>query len=332
MNPLVSVITSTYNWPKALEQAIPTVLSQTFSDFEYLIIGDCCTDETEELVYGFNDARINWYNLPQNTGNQSGVNKFALTKSKGKYIAYLNHDDLWFPDHLEIALSAFRGRDLDIVNTLSLEIDVKEGHNRAILGLPALISPRLRNVLGLPKLISPSSPMTTSVMHTAEAANLVGGWTDWRETYNVPTQEFFKKLQFLRQRWAVVSSVTSLKFHSGDRKNSYLIRNAYEQKIWANQIKQDPNLRLRETLTALACTSMRESKIRLSQPRKPDNAPLGWQIEQWRRMRGLKPMLNLGESEPKNITPENITLSSPIQTKTGDWTVISPISDENNDV
>lgn len=320
MAPLVSVVTSTYNWPKALAQAIPTVLSQTFSDFEYLIIGDCCTDETEELVYSFKDERIKWYNLPQNTGNQSGVNKFALTKSNGKYIAYLNHDDLWFPDHLEIALAAFRGRDLDIVNTLSLEIGAYNHHFRAVLGLPKLRSPGVCFL----------SPMTTSVVHTANAAKLVGGWTDWRETHAVPTQEFFEKLQFLRQRFAVVSSVTSLKFHSGDRKNSYLLHDAREQEIWADQIKQDPSLRLRETLTALACESMGESPVKLPQPTRPINAPPGWQVEQWRRMRGLPPMIDLGESEPRDIKQQD-SAYSPIQTKTGDWTVISPIRDEMSD-
>ena len=321
MAPLVSVVTSTYNWPKALAQAIPTVLSQTFSDFEYLIIGDCCTDETEELVYSFKDQRIKWHNLPQNTGNQSGVNKFALTKTRGKYIAYLNHDDLWFPDHLETALTAFHKRDLDIVNTLSLEIGADKSHFRAVLGLPKLISPGVCLLL----------PMTTSVVHTADAANLVGGWTDWRETHAIPTQEFFQKLQCLRQRFAVVSSVTSLKFHSGDRKNSYLLRDASEQEIWADQIKQDPNLRLRETLTAITCESMGESPVKLSQPTRPINAPLGWQVEQWRRMRGLRPMIDLGESDPRDIKHQNIAYS-PIQPKTGDWTVISPIRDEINDV
>jgi glycosyltransferase involved in cell wall biosynthesis len=315
MNPLISVITSTYNWPKALSQAIPTVLYQTFTDFEYLIVGDCCTDETEQVVKSFRDQRIHWYNLPKNTGNQSGVNKFALEKARGKYIAYLNHDDLWFPDHLEIALEAFRSRDPDIVNTLSLEIAAENHHYRGILGLPQHLSSGDYSLI----------PMTTSVIHTAEAARLVGGWVDWRETHGIPTQEFFAKLITLRYRFAVVSAVTSLKFHSADRRNSYILGDALEQEMWAKEILRDPNLRLKETLTALACESLGDKPVKLSQPAKPKNAPTGWQIEQWRRMRGLAPMLDLQESEPKEmIIQEN--KNSLLQAEKGSYCLISPIA------
>ncbi len=318
MSPQVSVITSTYNWPKALAQAIPTVLSQTFKDFEYLIVGDCCNDETEQLVKSFKDDRIKWYNLPENTGNQAGVNKYALTKTKGKYIAYLNHDDLWFPDHLEVALKVIQSRDLDIVNTLSLEIAPENHHYRGILGLPY---PLANGKYG-------TCPVATSVIHTIDSARSVGGWKDWRQIHEVPTTEFFRKVAAWRKRYAIVSSVTSLKFHSAARKNSYIFREAVEQEMWAMLIKKDPDLRLREALTALACASMGDKPPKLPETPRPKNPPPGWQIEQWRRMRGLPPMLDLEGSELQDELHDIVrheASNSLIQLQEGDWTLISPI-------
>ena len=81
--PKVSVITATYNYPSVLKLAMETALDQSFADFEYLVIGDGCTDETEEIVRGFKDDRIIWDNLPENLGNQSDVNRIALRRARG---------------------------------------------------------------------------------------------------------------------------------------------------------------------------------------------------------------------------------------------------------
>ena len=285
MNPLVTVVTSTFNWPNALVQAIPTVLSQTFEEFEYLIIGDCCTDETEEVVRAFGDPRIRWHNLKVNTGNQSGVNKKALALARGEYIAYLNHDDLWLPNHLDSLLKPMKEYDLDVSNTLCIEIGAAGHHYRGLLGLPTQVS---QGIFSL-------QPMTTCVMHTAKAAREAGGWTDWRETHSVPTQDFFHRLRELRNRFAVVTEVTALKFHSGDRKSSYLLRDASEQEYWAERIRLDPGFLMNEIMTAIACKSMDERPPKLNAASRPSDAPKGWQVEQWRRMRGLKPMLDLPE-------------------------------------
>src|SRR5258707_8831106 len=69
--PLVSVIIATYNWSTVLRMAIHSVLWQTGQNFELLVIGDGCTDDSEDVVRSFGDARIHWHNLPVNSGNQS---------------------------------------------------------------------------------------------------------------------------------------------------------------------------------------------------------------------------------------------------------------------
>ncbi len=116
-NPLISVYTPTYNRGDILvERAIQSVLSQTYKNFEYIIIGDHCTDNTVELVSKIDDARIKLLNLPERKKrypNDVEIHWFAgpvvpantaLNMVKGKWIARIDDDDIWTPDHLETLL------------------------------------------------------------------------------------------------------------------------------------------------------------------------------------------------------------------------------------
>src|SRR3984957_4345570 len=95
--PLVSVIIATYNYCNVLRCAIQSALGQTFHDFELLVIGDGCTDESEAVAASFGDSRIHWYNLAGNSGYQAAPNNAGLQMARGRYVAYLGHDDLWLP-------------------------------------------------------------------------------------------------------------------------------------------------------------------------------------------------------------------------------------------
>jgi glycosyltransferase involved in cell wall biosynthesis len=107
--PIVSVVIATYNWSSVLRFAIASVLAQSFRDFELLVVGDCCSDDSETVVRSFNDNRVSWHNLEENYGNQFGPNNQGLALACGRYIAYLGHDDLWHPDHLTVGVRAHRG-------------------------------------------------------------------------------------------------------------------------------------------------------------------------------------------------------------------------------
>src|SRR5271166_2413327 len=86
---------------------VVSVILQTFTDWELLVMGDGCTDDSAEVVARFTDPRIRFVNLPERVGDQSGPNNEGARIARGRYIAYLNHDDLWFPDHIERMLLAF---------------------------------------------------------------------------------------------------------------------------------------------------------------------------------------------------------------------------------
>ena len=94
MDPSVTVIIPTYNWSNVLPYSIASVLRQTLSDFELLVIGDGCTDDSEAVVRRVDDPRVKWINLPKNTGHQSEPNNEGLRQARGQCIAYLGHDTI----------------------------------------------------------------------------------------------------------------------------------------------------------------------------------------------------------------------------------------------
>ncbi|MGE3958193.1 MAG: glycosyltransferase family 2 protein [Vicinamibacterales bacterium] len=98
--PRVSVVIATYNSSRVLRCALQSVCAQTYDDFDVWIVGDACTDDSAAVVEAFGDRRLHWVNLPSRVGGQYGPNNEGLRRASGEFIAYLGHDDLWFPWHL----------------------------------------------------------------------------------------------------------------------------------------------------------------------------------------------------------------------------------------
>ncbi|MBM3590851.1 MAG: glycosyltransferase [Alphaproteobacteria bacterium] len=94
MTPKISVIISSYNHEKYIAQAIESVLSQSFADFELLIIDDNSTDNTAGIIKNFKDPRIKFFQNSQNFGMTINTNNL-IKKASGNYIATLNSDDYW---------------------------------------------------------------------------------------------------------------------------------------------------------------------------------------------------------------------------------------------
>ncbi len=105
--PEISVIMPTYNRVYILWRAIQSVLKQSYPFFELLIVDDNSKDETEKLVQQFSDPRIRYFKLSRNKG-ASAARNFGLKKSKAELIAYLDSDNVWYPDFLEVMVNAFK--------------------------------------------------------------------------------------------------------------------------------------------------------------------------------------------------------------------------------
>ncbi len=100
MNDLVSVIMPSYNTGKYIGKSIESVINQTYSNWELIIVDDCSDDDTEEVVSVFKDERIKYFKNAFNSGAAISRNR-ALREAKGRWIAFLDSDDIWKPTKLE---------------------------------------------------------------------------------------------------------------------------------------------------------------------------------------------------------------------------------------
>lgn len=97
---MVSVIMPVFNAEKYLNEAIESILAQSFTDFEFFIIDDCSSDKSREVVRSYNDERIVFIEKPVNTGYTDSLN-MAINLAKGKYIARMDADDISMPNRLK---------------------------------------------------------------------------------------------------------------------------------------------------------------------------------------------------------------------------------------
>lgn len=112
-NPLISIITPAYNAERFIEETIHSVLEQTYSNWEMIIVDDQSRDKTVEIVkkYVEKDKRIKLIMLEENGGSAVARNT-AMKNSEGKYIAFLDSDDLWYPNKLEKQLEFMQANDI----------------------------------------------------------------------------------------------------------------------------------------------------------------------------------------------------------------------------
>jgi hypothetical protein len=121
--PLVSVIIPTYNSSRTLGSAVASVLAQDLADLELLVVGDGCTDDSPDVVAAAADSRVRWLELASNSGGPSRPRNEGLREARGRLIAYLGHDDLWFPWHLSTLATAASKGAADLVSSLGVYLE-----------------------------------------------------------------------------------------------------------------------------------------------------------------------------------------------------------------
>lgn len=120
---LVSIIMPSYNTAKFIAESIKSVVAQTYTNWELLIVDDCSTDNTDEIVQPFLfDERIKYFKNEKNSGAAVSRNK-ALREAKGKWIAFLDSDDLWLPEKLERQIAFMKKYDYKFTYTDYEKID-----------------------------------------------------------------------------------------------------------------------------------------------------------------------------------------------------------------
>lgn len=124
MNELVSIIMPSYNTADYISESIKSVQAQTYTNWELIIVDDCSTDNTDEVVGAFlGDQRIRYLKNKKNSGAAVSRNR-ALREAKGRWIAFLDSDDLWVPEKLEKQIGFMKKNGYSFSYTNYEEIDM----------------------------------------------------------------------------------------------------------------------------------------------------------------------------------------------------------------
>lgn len=134
--PVVSIITPLYNCASFLDKTVQSVLAQTFHDWELIMVDDCSTDDSLKIAqaYAAQDKRINVIKLEQNSGAAIARNT-AIKAATGRFIAFLDSDDLWHPEKLNLQINFMLTNDLAFSYTGYEKID-ETGTVFGLMGVP----------------------------------------------------------------------------------------------------------------------------------------------------------------------------------------------------
>ena len=272
--PRVTVVMATYNWAPVLPYSIASVLDQTFADFELLVIGDGCTDESAEVVGAIDDDRVHWHDLDVHHGHQSGPNNEGLARAEGTTIAYLGHDDLWLPHHLATVVAALDDARADggvMAHASTLFVNPRD-------------RPRLWPDPGWRYVAGTTVPPTT-VVHDRDQARAVGGWRPPSTTSALdPDADLWARLTAGRAPHRL-DSLTSIKLSAAHRRQVYGQRPHHEQEWWLARMRaaEDPEGDIR-TRRASPTRWPRARGRPTSGSRGPNDGGGGG--TRWRRIRG----------------------------------------------
>lgn len=254
--PLVSVVIATHNRPAALRQALRSVLGQTLQDFEILVIGDACRPDTAALIAEFADPRIVYIDLPVNFGEQSGPNNIGFARARGRFVALLNHDDLWFPDHLAATTGWIDATNADVVIARGAVVEPPSTDGKPVknsifgIGKDGFYDPASTTGFGSAQIVRRTS------------LNRLGPWRPAGQCFCESSQDWLFRAWRKGAVIATIPHLTVLKLHSGVRKGSYVGDTATEQEELFNAMHMPDALRTTVLATAEAPRSSRYTYLR----------------------------------------------------------------------
>lgn len=244
-DPRITVIIATYNSSATLRCALLSLLAQDCTDFEAWVVGDCCTDDSGEVVTSLGDARLKWTNLPTNSGSQGAPNNEGLRRARGRYIAYLGHDDLWWPWHLSGLARCLETTSADLVHPLIAIYLPGSAHQ--------MIGPPGQGRTYADHFVPPSG-----WLHRREVVEEVGGWGDHRRLARGVDFDLQRRLTSAGKRIAFYEHLSVLKFPSAPWR-TYARSVHLPQEAWLRAMQEDPISTEHRVLLELAVSFARWS-------------------------------------------------------------------------
>lgn len=131
----VSIITPCYNAVPTISSTIDSVLSQTYSNWEMIIVDDSSTDNSADVIkqYASQDNRIKYFKTTLPSGSPSLPRNIGIENASGKYIAFLDSDDIWMPDKLQKELDFMEGNGYDLVYSYYEKMNWEGQRNNRII-------------------------------------------------------------------------------------------------------------------------------------------------------------------------------------------------------
>jgi len=257
--PLITAIITTFNRAQFLEKAVKSILTQTFENFELLVLDNSSTDNTQEIVKGFNDKRIKY--IKHKPIGISAARNLGVKKASGEFIAFLDDDDEWLPNKLQNQIDIFKKNKLDAALVYGGFVWINEKNKIIGKHLPALRGYILKELLSQKDYFtgSASNPMIRKSVFKNIGyynKNVLTG-EDW-EFYLRLSQKF--KIDFTNK------FVVKIKQHSGSRLGDKLLEAAELEllvlKNYSEIFKNNPRLK------SLYLQKIGGKFCRISQPQK----------------------------------------------------------------
>ena len=197
-----------------------------------IVVGDGCTDDSGDVVASFGDPRLHWVNLPVNSGSQSAPNNHGATLARGEYIAYLGHDDVWYPTHLETVLRVARQSEADIVHSVAVMYGPPGAGVLSTTGIFANGQFGRRN-FGVP----------SAMFIRRSLLSRIGPWGDPEALVYPADVEFEQRAFAAGARFAATNELTVFKFNAAWRRDSYRHRMDTEQRAMIERIRSGVDFR-----------------------------------------------------------------------------------------
>ena len=228
MEKLVSIITPCYNAAKYIGDTIESVLKQLYNKWEMIIVDDCSNDNTLEIVnkYQEKDTRIKVYKTNTPSGSPVLPRNIGLSKAQGNYIAFLDADDLWFPEKLQQQISLFNNNKVAIVFS-----DYEKMDNNG----------RLNNrIIHAPKSVDYKTLLKGDVIGTLTAIvdkDKIGSSIQFK---NIGAEDYLFFLEILKKGYIAVNTETILARYRQSRKSlssNKLLSASWNWNIYRNELR-----------------------------------------------------------------------------------------------
>jgi glycosyltransferase involved in cell wall biosynthesis len=216
--PRFSVVIAAFNAAKWIVPTVRSALGQTYPAWEILVIGDGCTDATDEILASHFGSAVRWKNLDRNSGGQSYPNNEGIRLSVGTHIAYLGHDDIWSPHHLEQLAGVAREHDPDFAVS-----------GAVYHGPPGSRYYQITGMFDDPRAAENEFFPPSSFAHRRNIVERTGVWRDPNELSAPADCEFLLRAARLGCSFVSTRTITVHKFAAGHRYLSYRFASGLEQ-------------------------------------------------------------------------------------------------------